>query len=91
MDLVVSLLIGTVQALLSVVQLCFLVRAILSWLPLSDDNPLITFTAMVTEPIILPVRALFDRFGWFRDFPLDMPFFVAFILVNLVGSVLLIF
>ena len=91
MDLVVSLLIGTVQALLSVVQLCFLVRAILSWLPLSDDNPLVTFTAMVTEPIIAPIRALFEHFGWFRDFPLDVPFFVAFIVVNLVGSALLAF
>ena len=91
MNLVVSLLIGTVQALLSVVQLCFLVRAILSWLPLSDDNPLVTFTAMVTEPIIAPIRALFDHFGWFRDFPLDVSFFVAFILVNLVGSLLLVF
>ena len=91
MNLVVSLLIGTVQALISVVEVCFLLRAILSWLPLSDSNPFVTFTAMVTEPIIMPIRALFDRFGWFRDFPLDMPFFVAFILVNVVSSLLLIF
>lgn len=90
MNLVVALLIGTVQALVSVVELCFLLRAILSWLPLSDSNPLITFTAMVTEPIIMPIRALFDRFGWFRDFPLDMPFFVAFILLNVVSSLLLV-
>ena len=90
MNLVVALLIGTVQALVSIVELCFLLRAILSWLPLSDSNPLITFTAMVTEPIIMPIRALFDRFGWFRDFPLDMPFFVAFILLNVVSSLLLV-
>lgn len=90
MNLVVALLVGTVQALVSVVELCFLLRAILSWLPLSDNNPLITFTAMVTEPVIMPVRALFDRFGWFRDFPLDMPFFVAFILLNVVSSLLLV-
>lgn len=91
MNLVVSLLIGTVQALISVVEVCFLLRAILSWLPLSESNPLITFTAMVTEPIIMPIRALFDRFGWFRDFPLDVPFFVAFILINVVSSLLLVF
>lgn len=91
MNLVVSLLIGTVQALLFVVELCFLVRAVLSFFPLSDSNPLITFTAMVTEPIIMPIRALFDRFGWFRNFPLDVPFFVAFILVNAVSSLLVAF
>lgn len=90
MSLFIALLRGTVQALLSVVQICFLVRALLSWFPIREDNPFLTFTAMVTEPFIMPIRALFDRFGWFRDFPIDVSFFVSFLLVNTVGSVLLI-
>ena len=89
MGLFVALLRGTVQALLSVVQLCFLVRALLSWFPIREDNPFLTLTAMVTEPFIMPVRALFDRFGWFRNVPIDVPFFVSFLLVNAIGSVLL--
>ena len=89
MQLVVALLRGTVRALLSVVEICFLVRAILSWFPIREDNPILTFTSMVTEPFIAPVRALFDRFGWFRDFPLDMSFFVSFLLVNVASSLLL--
>ena len=91
MPLFIALFRGTVQALLSVVQLCFFVRALLSWFPVREDNPILTFTAMVTEPIIAPVRALFDRLGWFRNFPLDMSFFVAFLLVSALESVLLIF
>ena len=89
MSLFIALLRGTVQALLSVVQICFLIRALLSWFPIREDNPFLTFTAMVTEPFIMPIRALFDRFGWFRDFPIDIAFFVSFLLVNTVGSVLL--
>ncbi len=89
MGLFVALLRGTVQALLSVVQLCFLVRALLSWFPIREDNPFLTLTAMVTEPFIMPVRALFDRFGWFRNVPIDVPFFVSFLLVNAIGSTLL--
>ncbi|MBR7111362.1 MAG: YggT family protein [Clostridia bacterium] len=88
MPLVVALVGGAVRALLSIVQICFLVRALLSWLPLREDHPIGTFTAMVTEPFIAPIRALFDRFGWFRDFPLDMPFFVAMLLVGLLDTLL---
>ena len=80
---------NTAMALLSAVELCMLVRAVLSWFPIRDDNPILRFVCMVTEPVIAPIRALFDRFGWFRDFPIDVSFFVSFLLVNTVGSVLL--
>jgi YggT family protein len=89
MPLLIALLRGTVQALLAVVQLCFLVRAILSWFPVRDDNPILSFVCMVTEPFVAPIRALFDKMGWFRNFPLDMSFFVAFVLVSMLDSLLL--
>ncbi len=89
MSLFLTLLMGTVRALLSIVQLCFLVRAIFSWFPIREDNPFFLLVAMVTEPFILPFRALFDRFGWFRNMPLDMPFFFGFIAVSLISSLLL--
>ena len=89
MSLFVSLFMGTVRALLSIVQLCFLVRAILSWFPIREDNPFLILVSMVTEPFIMPFRALFEHFGWFRNFPLDMPFFFGFIGVSLLNSFLL--
>ena len=88
MDLFVQLFIGTVQALLLVLELCLLVRAFLSWLPIKDDNPIPLFIFMVTEPIVAPVRALFDRTGWFRNLPIDMSFFVAFLLLSIVSGAL---
>lgn len=91
MALMLALLRGTVQALLTVVQLCFLVRALLSWFPVREDNPILSFVGMVTEPFVAPVRALFDKMGWFRNFPLDMSFFVAFVLVSMLDSILLLF
>ena len=91
MALVVALLRGTVQALLSLVQICFFVRALLSWFPVREDNPILIFVSMVTEPFIAPIRALFERMGWFRNFPLDMSFFVAFLLVSAVESLLVLF
>lgn len=85
MDLLIVLVKGTVRALITVLDLCMLLRAILSWF-VEEDNAILGFVTTVTEPLIAPIRALFDRFGWFQNSPLDVPFFVAFILLQLVGT-----
>ena len=69
-------------------QLCFLVRAILSWFPIRQDNPFLVLVTMVTEPFIIPFRALCDRFGWFRNVPIDIPFLFAFIAVSMLSALL---
>ena len=83
----ISFLIGNVCFyLLELIQLAMLVRAVLSWLPLSDDNKLEAFVYGITEPIIYPVRVLFDKFEGLRNFPLDIPFFVTFIIISVLSS-----
>lgn len=81
MDLFLTLVVGTASALVTVIELCFLVRAVLSWLPIGDDNPILKFVFMVTEPIIMPIRALFERLGWFQNMPIDISFLVAYLLL----------
>ena len=60
-----------------------LVRAILSWFPLDEDNKLVAFFYYVTEPIIMPMRMLFDCFGWGRMSPIDLPFLVTVVELSL--------
>ena len=81
MDLFLTLVVGTASALVTVIELCFLVRAVLSWLPISEDNVILKFVLMVTEPIIMPIRALFERLGWFQNMPIDISFLVAYLLL----------
>lgn len=76
-------IVQTVSVLLSVLQMIMLVRAILSWFPIDEDSSILRFVMLVTEPVILPVRTLFDRFGWFEGMPIDMSFFVTFLLLSL--------
>ena len=91
MNLFMALFTGTVRALLFFVEICFLIRAVLSWFPIREDHPILLFVAMITEPIVAPVRALLDRLGWFRNLPIDLSFFVAYLLLILVESLLGIF
>lgn len=90
MDIFISIFIGTAQALLSVLEICMLLRAILSWLPIKEDNPILLFVHMVTEPIVIPVRALFEKMGWFQNSPIDISFLVAYLLLSVVGTVLMV-
>ena len=91
MGLFTTILIGTGRALLIILQVSMLLRALLSWFPINEDNPILLFVQMVTEPIIAPIRALFDKFGWFENFPLDVSFIVAYFLLMILQVVMGVF
>ena len=73
---------ATVSYLITAIQFLMFARAILSWLPIDDDNPIVSFLYGVTEPVIMPVRAVLDRLGLFEGMPIDMSFFITFILLS---------
>ncbi len=81
---VLSLVKNTVRVLLLVVEILMFCRAIVSWLPVNEDSALVRFLVGTTEIFITPVRVLFDKFGWFEGFPLDMPFFFTFMVIILI-------
>ena len=88
MELFVKLVIGIAEAILFVLELAMLIRAILSWLPIREDNPIVLFVTMLTEPIVAPIRALFERMNWFQNIPIDISFFVAYLLLSAVSTVI---
>ncbi len=78
----------TVSYLITVIQFLMFARAILSWLPIDEDNPIVNFLYAVTEPVIMPVRVVIERFGWFEGMPIDMSFFITFILLSILEMML---
>lgn len=81
----VKLLVDIVAVLISALQLFMMLRAILSWLPFDDSSALVQFVTVVTEPIILPVRNIMEKFGFASDLPIDLSFLVAYMLLMFVG------
>lgn len=77
------LLQNTVVLILSVFQLAMLIRAIMSWFP-GDSNKFEIFLYAITEPLIMPVRKLFERLNWFQELPIDVSFFVTYLLLSVV-------
>ena len=76
-----------IGSLIGLFQTLLLVRALLSWFPVSSG--IYDFLHMVTEPVIMPVRILFDRLGIDVSIPIDLPFLVTYILLSVVSASLL--
>lgn len=70
---------------MDILSLAMLVRAVLSWFTMGEQTTIGAFMYVVTEPVILPIRALCNRFGWFRGVPLDMPFLLTMVLLSFAG------
>ena len=74
---------------LDIILFAMLVRAVLSWFVMGDgSSPLMSFLYVITEPFIIPVRAICNRFGWFRGLPMDMSFFLTTALLGLINILL---
>ena len=76
-----------VVLLLLVIQTAMLIRAILSWFPM-EPNKFINFIYGITEPLVAPIRALFDKMGWFRGLPIDLSFMATYLLISLLLIIL---
>ncbi len=74
--------------LIDVICIAMMARVILSWFGLGEQSKLGNFLYVVTEPIILPLRALCARFGWFSGIPFDMPFFITMVLLTVISTFL---
>ena len=61
MALFLTLVTGTATALVGILQLCMLLRALLPLFMMREDHPVLLFCAMVTEPIIPPVTACGEK------------------------------
>lgn len=77
-----------VKLLLNVLQVAFVFRALFSMLLPFEENALARLLYRLTEPIIIPFRALLGRFPALSRSPIDIPFSVAFLVLILIEYLL---
>lgn len=73
---------------IDVLLFAMLIRAIMSFIDPMREGKVINFLTMLTEPVILPVRALCAKFHWFEGIPLDFPFLITTLLLSLIQTLL---
>ncbi|MBO4220425.1 MAG: YggT family protein [Clostridia bacterium] len=75
-----------VHIILIVLEFAMLARAVMSWLPVGGEGRIAEFLYMITEPVIVPARRLLSRFDSLSGLPLDIPFFVTFVIISLLSA-----
>lgn len=82
------LTVNLVDLILSAVLFAMLIRAVLSLLMMGEESKFAMLLYMFTEPFILPVRRILERFGWFQGSPLDVSFFLTTVLLAMLQTLL---
>lgn len=83
MDILIEVARSTVYILVSIIQTAMFVRAIMSWFPFGEGK-FSAFLYAITEPVIYPIRRLFERMNWGVGLPIDIPFFITFLLLSFI-------
>lgn len=83
MPTVVYFIIVLLKAVISVLLLAMLIRAVMSWFISDEDSRFARFIALITEPAIMPVRSLFEKMDWFQNLPIDVSFYISYLLLSL--------
>lgn len=88
MELFRAILYYTLSGLLTVFWLALFLRAILSWFDPTGEGTFSSLLYVITEPLIHPIRVLFEKLDWFQETPVDVPFFVLVILIAVLRALL---
>ena len=65
---------------IDVLMLAMTVRAIISWF-YDGDGIIVRFLYVVTEPVLMPIRMLFEKMNWFQDSPIDVSYGCTYIVL----------
>ena len=79
---------ATVRLLLGLVEIAFLLRALMSFIDMTEESFFSRILFSLTEPFIIPVRSLMAHFGWGSDRPFDLSFLVTAILISVLSALL---
>lgn len=91
MELFYDILSHTLSAILTIAEVALFLRAILSWFDPMGEGVIASFLYLVTEPLIYPIRRLFEAKGWFEGTPIDVPFIAAVIVIAVLRGLLVLF
>ena len=78
-----SVFLSFISYLCQALALIILIRAILSWFPVSPYNPIMVLLYRITEPILAPLRRIIPRIGM-----VDITPAIAIIILLVIASVI---
>ena len=88
MKLFLILTVNFVDLILTAVLFAMILRALLSIFFMGEESKFAMVLYFFTEPFIMPVRLLLEKFNLFQGSPLDVSFFLTSILLAMLQTLL---
>ncbi len=87
---IILFLFGTIARLiLRVYMMLLLIRALLPFLSFIDEESAVAeFIYTSTEPVLSPMRTVFDKYGIGAGVPVDISFLATYIILSIVHTLL---
>jgi uncharacterized protein YggT (Ycf19 family) len=83
-EAVLYVIAAVIAITLDVASLAFLLRALMPLFCDVETNKIYLFVCLLTEPFIIPVRAILVKFNWLQGSPFDWSFTISYLLIALV-------
>lgn len=74
--------------LFQIIQWSIVIRAILSWFPISKNNIFVKLILQITEPILSPVRSLLENTSFGRNSMIDFSPMIALLIIWIISGVI---
>ena len=88
METIFYILAKCVRILLDMISLSMIFRMLLPLFADVEGSPLYMLTVAVTEPLIVPVRFLLDKFGIGTNTPIDLGFMATYLILFIIDMFL---
>jgi uncharacterized protein YggT (Ycf19 family) len=83
-EAVLYVIAAVIAITLDVASLAFLLRALMPLFCDVETNKIYLFVCLLTEPFIIPVRAILVKFNWLQGSPFDWSFTISYLLIAFV-------
>ncbi len=83
MEQVIYVLANVAYYLLWTIMIALSTRAVLSWFMNEEDNQFMYILVLMTEPLLIPFRLLFQRSEKMRSLPIDLSLSASMLTVML--------
>lgn len=87
MEAVFYIIAKVVSIGLSVLSVVMFLRVILQFFA-SPENKFVLFCYAITEPFIIPIRVIMEKLDIGQNSPIDIPFFIAYIMISVLQMML---
>lgn len=87
MEVVFYIIAKVVSIGLSVLSVAMFLRVILQFFA-SGESKFVIFCYAITEPFIIPIRVIMEKLNIGQNSPIDIPFFIAYIMISVLQMML---